>query len=85
MAVIEFTKDDVGKAVLDADGNQVGRIVDTEGGTGFVEPDPNVVETIRSKLGWEDRDRDEGEYRLDGDDVTAVTDDTVRLAPMETK
>ena len=77
MAVIEFTKDDVGKPVITGSEERVGRIVETRGGTAYVDPDPDVVDTIRSKLGWSDTD--EETYPLNGDDVTEVTDDEVRL------
>lgn len=83
MAVIEFTKDDVGKPVVDSRGERVGRIVETRGGTAFVDPDPNVVETIRSKLGWEDADADA--YELHGDDVKESTDDEIRLSPLDSR
>lgn len=77
MAVIEFTKDDVGKPVVDSSGERVGRIVDTRGGTAYVDPNPDVVDTVKSKLGWSDAD--EENYELNGDDVKEVTDEVVRL------
>lgn len=77
MAVIEFTKDDVGKPIVDTSGEHVGRIVDTRGGTAYVDSDPDVVETVKSKLGWSDAD--EKDYELNGDDVKEVTDEEVRL------
>lgn len=67
MAVIGFTKEDVGKPVVDTKGERVGRIVDTRGETAYVDPDPDVVDTIKSKLGW--TDTDEENYELDGNDV----------------
>lgn len=78
MAVIEFTKDDVGKPVVDASGERVGRIVDIAGDTAYADPDPDVVDTIKSKLGWSDLD--EETYALNGDDVKEVTDDEIRLS-----
>lgn len=78
MAVIEFTKDDVGKSVVAAGGGRVGRIVDTRGGTAYVDPEPDVVDTISAKLGWSDAD--EETYELNGNHVEEVTDDEVRLA-----
>lgn len=63
MAVIEFTKDDVGKAVIASSGERVGQIVEARGGTAYVDPDPDVVDTIKSKLGWSDMDGET--YSLD--------------------
>lgn len=77
MAVIEFTKDDMEKPVVDSNGERVGRVVDTRGGTAYVDPDPDVVDTIKSKLGWSDRD--EETYALHGDNVKEVTDNEIRL------
>lgn len=81
MAVFEFTKEDVGKAVLNADGEKVGLIVDTRGGKAYVEPEPNVADTIMAKLGWADRDDDTYELTGNGVDepVAKVTDDAVHL------
>lgn len=80
MAVIEFTKDDVGKSVIAGGKERIGRIVETRGGTAYVDPDPDVADTIRSELGWSDVD--EETYPLNGDDVTEVTDDEVRLGSL---
>lgn len=80
MAVIEFTKEDVGKQVVDASGTQVGQVVDTRGGTAYVDPNPDMVDTIRTKLGWGNLDEDA--YPLDGNDVEEVTDSKVQLAPL---
>ena len=81
MAVFEFTKEDVGKVVVNAQGEEVGRIVDTQGGNAYVDPDPNVTETIRAKLGWSDSDDDT--YPLTGngvdEPVVKVTEDEVHL------
>ena len=80
MAVIEFTKEDVGKSVVDANGEQVGQIMDTRGGAAYVDPDPDIVDTIESKLGWGDVDKET--YELKGLNVEEVTDDKVHLTPL---
>lgn len=80
MAVIEFTKDDVGKSVVDTNGTQVGRIVDTRGGAAYVDPDPDAVDTIKSKLGW--NETDDETYEINGKDVEEATDKEVRLNPL---
>lgn len=81
MATVEFTKDDVGKTVVDANGNPVGKIVDTQGGDAYVDPDPNIIDTVRANLGWDHRDDDDYILTGNGTDehVEAVTDDEVRL------
>ncbi len=77
MAVIEFTKEDVGKSVVDARGERVGRIVDTQGGAAYVEPDPGLLDEVKSYLGW--RDGMEDNQELLGKYVEEVTADEVRL------
>ena len=73
----EFTQDDEGKPVLNAEGEQIGIIRDVERGTAHVDPDPGMTDTIKSKLGW--GDTDEETYALEDRDVASITDDEVRL------
>ncbi len=77
MAVIEFTKEDVGKTVVDARGDSVGKIVDTQGGSAYVEPDPGLLDEVKSHLGW--RGGMEDNQELLGKYVEEVTADEVRL------
>jgi hypothetical protein len=77
MADIEFTDDDEGKRVLNQDGNEIGRITEVRGGTAYVDADPDMFDTIRSKLGWGDAGEDS--YPLEEDDVSEITDDAIRL------
>jgi hypothetical protein len=72
-----FTDADEGKDVVDADGNTVGLISSVEGSRAYVDPDPGMVESIKSKLGW--TDIGEGDYPLDEGRVADITDDEVRL------
>ncbi|WP_435361015.1 PRC-barrel domain containing protein [Haloarchaeobius sp. DFWS5] len=74
---ISFSEKDEGKRVVNAEGETVGRIVDVRHGTAYVDPDPSVFDTIKSKLGWGDVDEDT--YPLQKADVATVTDDEVRL------
>lgn len=80
MAVIEFTKEDVGKSVVDANGQRMGQIVDTRGGAAYVDPDPDAVDAIKSKLGW--NETDDETYEINGKDVEEATDQEVRLHPL---
>ena len=71
-----FTDGDEGKPVVNADGEQVGRIHEVRAGDAYVDPDPGVTDTIKSKLGW--GDADEETYRLEEDRVESIGDE-VRL------
>jgi sporulation protein YlmC with PRC-barrel domain len=73
-----LTEDDEGKRVVNARGDEVGRLVDVEHGNAYVDPDPGITETLMSKLGWGDG-HDDDTYRLDPDHVETVTDDEIRL------
>lgn len=75
-----LSRADQGKRVVDATGQEVGRIAEVEGDHAYVDPAPSVADTVMSKLGWGSRD---GTYRLPPDGVDAVTDDEVRLAPLQ--
>lgn len=70
------TEDDEGKEVVQ-DGETVGRVVDVDHGTAYVDPDPGITETLLSKLGWTDRDEDS--YPLQETAIDQVTDDQIRL------
>lgn len=71
-----ITADDVGKEVVHG-ADTVGRVVDVEDGTAYVDPDLGIAERIESKLGWTDRDDDA--FALHSEAVEAVTDDEVRV------
>lgn len=73
-----LTKDDEGKTVKHADGDEVGRVIEVENGTAHIEPDPSLADTIRSKLGWAESGEDT--YQLNVDSVESVTDDAIRLS-----
>lgn len=72
-----FTDDDVGKTVVNANGDEIGIVSAVEHGTAHIEPDPGITDTIQAKLGWGDRDEDT--YPLQDHSVSRVTDDEVRL------
>ena len=73
----QFTDDDVGKTVVNANGEDVGIVAAIEHGTAHVEPDPGMFETIKAKLGWEGSG-DES-YPLQETAVAEITDDHIRL------
>ncbi|SDQ90134.1 hypothetical protein, partial [Natronobacterium texcoconense] len=73
----QFTDDDIGKTVINANGDDVGIVADVEHGTAHVEPDPGIADTIKAKLGW--GGTDEEAYPLQEGAVSRVTDDAVHL------
>jgi len=75
-----LSQGDEGKTVVDQDGNTVGRVVSVDDGRAHVDPDPNVTDTIKSKLGWGDESQDT--YALGADSIATVTDDEIRLGGM---
>lgn len=77
MSTTQLTEDDEGKRVVSTDGDEVGMITRVEGGTAYVDPDPDMFDSIKSKLDWGDSDEDT--YPLSSDKVAEVTDDEVRL------
>lgn len=73
----QITDDDVGKRIVDADGTEVGMVVDVEHGTAHVEPDPGITDSIKATLGWSDSGEDT--YPLQEAAISRVTDDEIRL------
>lgn len=72
-----ITDDDEGKRVVDNTGEMVGRVTNVREGRAFVDPDPGITGTIKSKLGWEDEDMED--YPLEDNEVQEITDDEIRL------
>jgi hypothetical protein len=77
MQTVQFTDDDVGKSVVNADGTEIGIIAAVEHGTAYVDADPGLTTKIKSSLGWEDIDDDA--YPLQEEAVETVTEDEIRL------
>lgn len=71
-----ISAEDEGKKVV-YEGDTVGRVVEVENDTAYVEHDAGITETIKSKLGWADADADS--IALDEDSIVEVTDDAVRI------
>jgi hypothetical protein len=72
------TDDDQGKAVVDSTGRKIGMVTEVRSGTAYVNADPGLADTIRSKLGWSDADEDD--YVLEEDRIHTITDDEIRLS-----
>jgi hypothetical protein len=75
---VTLTEDDEGKEVINADGNQIGRVMKVEHGRAHVDPDPGLTDTIRSKLGWgEDGEED---YVLNTSSIDTVSEKEIHLS-----
>ena len=72
-----FSDDDVGKTVVNANGDEVGIVSAVEHGSARVKPNPGVADTIKAKLGWSGTTEDT--YPLQEEAVEHVTDDEIRL------
>jgi hypothetical protein len=72
-----ITDDDEGKTVVDSHGEKIGMITEVKSGTAYVDADPGLADTLRSKLGWGGADEDD--FPLEDDSIHTVTDNEVRL------
>ena len=70
---------DVGKDVLDANGDKVGVIteVDADANRAYVDPNPGLAERVKTRLGWEGHDDDA--YSVEPDRIEKIDDDHIRL------
>ncbi|MBX0350297.1 MULTISPECIES: PRC-barrel domain containing protein [Haloarcula] len=78
MSTVQLTNDDIGKQVVAADGTAVGLVSGYRYGTAYVDPDPGITTKLKTALGWENVDEEEG-YPLQEASIATVTDDEVRL------
>lgn len=77
MASMNLTEDDKGKRVVNSNGQEIGMVSEVRHGAAYVDPDPELTDTIRSKLGWTDVDQED--FSLQSDRIATVTDDEIRL------
>ncbi len=77
MARKHITEEDEGKKVIDSGGDEIGMVTEVKSGTAYVNADPSLADTIRSKLGWNEADQED--YPLDESSIDTVTDDEIRL------
>lgn len=73
-----LSESDEGKTVVNAHGDEIGKVVEVQGGHAHVDPDPGITDSIMSTLGWDESDEDT--YRLDSSAIESVTDDEVRIS-----
>lgn len=76
-----LTEDDEGKTVVSASGDALDLIEEVRGNTAYINPEPGIVDRIKSKLGWADADEDD--YPIDNEMVDRITDDEVKLRVSE--
>lgn len=72
-----ITEEDEGKPVVGAEGQELGMVEEVRGNTAYINPEPGLVDRIRSKLGW--GEADEEDYTIDEKSIDQITDDEVRL------
>jgi hypothetical protein len=67
---------DEGKSVVNAGGEKIGPVVAVDDGRAHVDPDPDITDTVMSKLGWGSQGGDT--YRLAAGSIESITDDRIR-------
>ena len=72
------TDEDEGKSVVDPEGNQVGMVEEVSGGKAYVDPEPGLVDRLKTRLGW--GNADEEDYALTEENIQRITDDEVELS-----
>lgn len=77
MAKMSYTDKDVGKRVVNANGEEVGEVTEVRNEIAYVDPDPGMFDSVKAKLGWVDVDDDA--YPLQDAEVSEITDDEIRL------
>ena len=72
-----LTDEEEGKTVVDASGEPLGLITTVEEDAAYVEPNPDLAESIAARLGGKDAEDDE--YAIHADAVNETTDEKIRL------
>lgn len=73
----KISEDDKGKRVVNSKGKKIGLVTAVKNGAAYVDPDPGIADSIRSKLGWGDADADD--YRLEARRIGKITDDEIQV------
>ena len=66
-----------GYSVVNASGDEIGIVKDVRNGTAYVDPDPGLTDSIRSKLGWNDPDAKD--FPLGNDRIDRIDGDEIHL------
>lgn len=72
-----LTSEDVGKILVDVEGEELGVVTDVEDNTAWIDPEPGLGEAILAAFGWTEKNEDD--YSIDGDLVDTVTDEEIRV------
>jgi len=70
---------DIGKHVVNADGDRIGVLANIEDGVGYADPEPGLADRVRSRLGWGQIEEDD--YPIERSQVAEITADEIRLHP----
>ncbi|WP_224268412.1 PRC-barrel domain containing protein [Haloprofundus salinisoli] len=73
----DLTDDDEGKPLLDGSGEHVGFVADVEDGTAHVDPDRDLDDELKQRLGWGPSESET--YSLRHDAIDRVTEEVIRL------
>jgi hypothetical protein len=76
---MEFTEDDEGSSVFDADREKIGVVVEVRDGDAYVEPEPSLTEELKAKLDWGSHEADEDAYALESSWVAEIEDGEILL------
>lgn len=73
---VTVTTDEVGKPVIDANGERIGTVRRVDDGTALVEPGAEINPTVTRALGWLD---EADVVPLREQSINRITDSTIRL------
>lgn len=75
--VSDITEKHEGIAVFNGDEQRIGIVASVENGTAYVNPDPNIIEEFKTKLGWGNSDQET--HPLSEEQIETITDDEIIL------
>lgn len=83
MGRVELADDEVGKTVVDENGDEVGMVttVEADEGTMYVDAHPSITERIKAALDWGDASAED--YPVRADQIESVEGDEIRLKGRE--
>ncbi|MFC7081198.1 PRC-barrel domain containing protein [Halorussus caseinilyticus] len=76
---MEFTRDDEGASVFDADREKIGVVVEVRDGDAYVEPEPSLAEELKAKLDWGSHEADDDAFALKSDWIAEIEDGEILL------
>lgn len=73
----DLSEDDEGKTIVDSHGEKIGMVSEVRGGSAYVDPDPGMTDSVKTRMGWGDADEDD--YQIESSRIDSVDDDQIRL------